>query len=99
METNLDASVGPAGEKAGPTFGYLLLTLGPARLYRGSLLITLMELTTKIARPMGRDVSDVWEKTSSLFIFLYMGEWLQDARIGISSVCPQFLITDLYLGS
>ena len=33
METNLDAGIGPAGEKAGSTSGYLLLTLDPARLY------------------------------------------------------------------
>ena len=26
-------------------------------------------------------------------LFLYMGEWLQDARTDISSVYPQFLIT------
>ena len=86
METNLDACVGPAGEKAGRTFGNLMLTLGPTRLYRGSLQITLMELTIKIAQPRGRDVSDAWGKTWSLFLFLYMGEWLHDARTGISSV-------------
>ena len=73
---------------------FWLLTLGPARVYRGSLLITLMELTSRIARPIGRDVSDAWEKTRSHFLFLYMEEWLQDARTGISSICPQFLITD-----
>ena len=74
METNLDAGVGPAGAKADPTFGYLLLTLGSARLYIVTLLITLMELTTTIARPRGRDVLDVWEKTWSLLLFIYIEE-------------------------
>ena len=81
-------------EEGRPTSDYLLLTLGPAHLYRGSLLITLIELTTKVARPRCRNVSDPWEKTWSLFLFLYMGERIQDARTDISSVCPQFLITD-----
>ena len=90
MKTNLDAGVGPAGEKAGSTFGYLLLTLGQARLYRGSLLITLMKLTTKIARLRDRDVSDAWEKTWRIFLFLYMREWFQDARTDTSSICRNF---------
>ena len=30
----------------------------------------------------------------SLFLFLYMGERIHNARTDISSVCPQFLISD-----